>query len=75
MISQAELISRIRGLQTGASIDAFEDWFREQSRNAHVRGDEDLNRMVDLIEGVFSEYHFANMSEDKVLQELALLSR
>jgi len=64
MLSQAQLADEIVAASAGdSSIDDFEDWFRERSRNVHVWGSDELVRFVFAVEAVFSEYHFADLDD------------
>jgi hypothetical protein len=72
MISESQISKQIAELANSQnSVDDFEEWFRIHSRNVHSWGDRLLLEVVFSIEAVLSEYHFADLDEDLVKQELA----
>ena len=72
MLSLNQLILRIPDLSAGSlSISEFEDWFRAESRDFHLWDDPDLKDAVFAVEGILSEYHFAEMPEGRVVEEMA----
>ena len=52
------------------SINEFEDWFRDASRNAHQWGDSNVNDFVDAVESLFSERYFENLDERDLRSKL-----
>ena len=72
MLSLISLSKQIASLvPESASIFEFERWFRSESLNVHSWGSDQLIDAVFSIEAVLSEYHFADMEEPVVKQELA----
>jgi hypothetical protein len=71
MLNVMQLSSQVVALAANRlGFDEFEEWFRSESRNVHLWGDERLNRAVFSIEAIFSEYHFADLDEDSAIQEM-----
>jgi hypothetical protein len=76
MLNVDQLLNRVRDLMADRiSMGAFEDWFRAESRNVHLWGDESLNQAVFEIEDVLSQYHFENRRGQVLKQELANAAR
>ena len=80
MMSLNQLSNQVEACAEGkVSLNAFEDWFRENSRNVHLWGDPELNDLVDALESVFSERYFENISESearcRLHEEVRLLAR
>jgi hypothetical protein len=72
MLSVDQLSSRVAQVVSGdLTFGGFEDWFREESHNVHLWGDQHLNDAVDSIEQVFSEYHFEGLRGSALNKELA----
>jgi hypothetical protein len=72
MLSLNQLSDRIAGLAADAkSVADFEHWFRVESRDFHLWGDNDLRDVVFAVESVLSEYRFADLDEAGVAGELA----
>lgn len=64
MLNIDQLSNQIAAYAAGRlSLNDFEDWFRDQSRNVHLWGDVALNEFVDAIEEAFSERHFEGLDE------------
>lgn len=75
MLNATQLASRIDNLVLDLeSIDDFEDWFRSESRDVHLWGDEGLNDFVFSVESAFSDYHFADLDESRLKEELARIA-
>ena len=71
MLSIRQISNRIDDLSAEReSLFDFERWFRLSSRDVHLWGSDQLIDAVFSIEAVFSEYHFADMEEPVVKQEL-----
>lgn len=52
------------------SLREFEDWFRQESEDVHLWGDEQLNEFVFSVEALFSERHFDRLSESEMRKRL-----
>lgn len=52
------------------SLADFEDWFRKQSRDAHLSKEDDLLQIVFAIEDVFSQIHFEDLPDVAARKEL-----
>ena len=71
MLTVDQISNQIAACVAGRlSLNAFEDWFRDQSRNAHLWGNENVNEFVDAVESVFSEKQFEKLSERDVRVKL-----
>lgn len=75
MLSAEQLSNKIEALaDQQVSLNDFEDWFRDESRNVHLWGDEELNEFVDAVEALFSERYFEALADKdfrRILQQEA----
>src|SRR5688572_16975857 len=71
MLDRAELIEQ---MQSGADMDAFQDWFEEHSWNVHQTGDDELIDTVFRIESWLTARNEGRLKDEDVkarLRELA----
>lgn len=76
MLNLQTLCGKIRELSdVRLSLSDFEDWFRDESRNVHLWGDEPVKYFVWEVEDVFSQYHFEFLPDGQaraLLEKIAL---
>ena len=71
MLSAEQLSSKIAALaDRRVSVNEFEDWFRDRSRNVHQWGDQSLNHFVDAVELLFSDWYFEGLDENILRSKL-----
>jgi hypothetical protein len=72
MLNVDQLSKKIADLAADdISVSDFQSWFRRESRNVHLWGDELLKEAVFSVESIFSEYHFADLDDAGLKRELA----
>jgi hypothetical protein len=76
MINPIQISRQVEDVVAGnVSLEDFERWFRNESRDFLAWGDSRLQRAVFAVEGVLSDYHFDGLEERHVPQELAAAIR
>jgi hypothetical protein len=71
MLSAEQLSKQIEALaDQRVSVNDFEDWFRDESRDVHLWGDQNLNELVEAVEALFSERYFGGLDEKRLRQQL-----
>ena len=73
MLSLDELKQQIGAVQQERiSLDAFEDWFRSNSRGAYATEDRALSEAAASVEAAFSKYSFQQGNEEQLRQDLLI---
>lgn len=76
MLNVDQLSQQIAAYADGnLSLNTFEDWFRDQSRNVHLWGDQNVNDFVDAVESLFSERQFERLSDQSMRDKLQQAAR
>jgi hypothetical protein len=71
MLNQVQFREKLNELISHrVSLEDFEDWFRDNTRNFHTWSDSFLIDLVFAIEAVFSEYHFDDLAEEETEKRL-----
>ncbi|HEV8038873.1 MAG TPA: hypothetical protein VGP62_08425 [Bryobacteraceae bacterium] len=71
MLGLDELKKQIDALQQGqVSLDAFEDWFRTNSRGSYASPDRALSEAAASVEAAFSRYSFEESDERRLRDDL-----
>jgi hypothetical protein len=71
MLSAEQLARKIEALaDQQVSVNDFEDWFRDNSRDVHLWGGEELNGFVDAVEALFSDRYFESLSDKDLRSRL-----
>jgi hypothetical protein len=64
MLNADQLSNKVSAYVAGQiSLYEFEEWFRDESEDVHLWGDQELNNFVFSVEALFSEYHFESLGE------------
>lgn len=76
MITEPEIRSQLaRFLGNEMSLDQFEDWFVQQSWDAHLNSDESAQKLVYAVELRLAEHSSGHLSQQELRRELIALGR